>query len=290
VTFENRPYVYVLISVLLWGSTPAVGKILLENINSLQLLLYTSFSASLSLMAISIYQGKLDVLRSYKIQDYAHFAWMGFIGVFLYYVSLFAALMFTSAQKAFILNYTWPIWTVIFGVVILNEELGFKKILGITLSFLGVLVVISEGQISQISLGDPRGIIFAILGAVFYGLFSVLGKKYDYERFSSMSMYYGFAFLYTAISAPIITDIVFLSLPQLIGAFWLGVFSSGLGFLCWFLALKHGETAKMSNYIFLTPFVSLVYIYFFVGEEILATSFIGLSVIVLGIIVQKRND
>jgi drug/metabolite transporter (DMT)-like permease len=45
----------------------------------------------------------------------------------------------------------------------------------------------------------------------------------------------------------------------------------------------------MSNIIFLTPFVSLVYIYFLLDEKILISSIIGLIIIVLWIIIQSLN-
>lgn len=55
----------------------------------------------------------------------------------------------------------------------------------------------------------------------------------------------------------------------------------------WLLALKYGDTAKISNLIFITPFLSLVYIYFLLGEKILLSSVIGLVLIVLGIVIQS---
>ena len=74
---------------------------------------------------------------------------------------------------------------------------------------------------------------------------------------------------------------------ELLGLVWLGAFTSGFAFVFWFLALKYGDTAKMSNIILLTPFISLVYIYFLVGEKILPSSMVGLAVIVLGILIQS---
>jgi len=77
------------------------------------------------------------------------------------------------------------------------------------------------------------------------------------------------------------------SLSQLAGLGWLGVMTSALGFVFWFKALQHGDTAKMANVVFLTPFLSLVFIYFLIGERILISSVMGLILIVVGIVIQS---
>jgi drug/metabolite transporter (DMT)-like permease len=128
--------------------------------------------------------------------------------------------------------------------------------------------------------------MFAIGCSFSYGLFSVLGKKKDYDRYVSMMFYYLFSSIFSAIPVLIYSGLPRISTIQLTGVVWLGVFANGIAFVFWFLALKYGDTAKMSNIVFLTPFLSLVYIYFLLGEEILVTSLLGLIFIVLGIFIQ----
>lgn len=284
-TEDKISYFYVFLAALLWGSTPAVGKLMLKNLNNLQVLFFMSFFAVATLMCISIFQKKIDVIKKYRLIDYKNFAFMGFIGVFLYHIFLFGGLMFTSAQEAFIINYTWPVWVLIFATIILKEKLSIKKIIGILTGFIGIYIVATKGSFLTFSLNNLKGYSLALLGAVSYGLFSILGKKQDYEKTTSILFYYAFSFIYSLATILIISKIPVLTLTELLGITWLGI-SNGLGFAFWFLALKHGDTAKMSNMIFLTPFISLIYIYFLVGEEILFTSLIGLILIISGILIQ----
>jgi len=97
--------------------------------------------------------------------------------------------------------------------------------------------------------------------------------------------YYFFATLFSLSFNPF-SSIPNFSLSNLIALSWLGIFANGLAFVFWFQALRYGETAKMSNVVYATPFLSLIYSYFLIGEEILFTSLIGLLFIVLGIIIQ----
>ena len=74
----------------------------------------------------------------------------------------------------------------------------------------------------------------------------------------------------------------------LLGASYVGLFEMGITFVLWLSALKLSETtAKVGNLIFLSPFLSLIFIHFFVGEDILASTFIGLILIVAGILIQQ---
>jgi len=283
-------YIFVLLAALLWGSTAAVAKLLLANLNNLQVLFFTNLFAFLGLFIIVLLLKKKAIIQSYTRQDYFTFAWMGFLGVFLYAFFLYGALQLLPAQEAFIINYLWPIMVVIFAVLILKEQITLWKLLGIICSFVGVAIVITKGNFSILQFGNTLGILSAIAGAVVYGLFSILGKKQNYDKFVSMMFYYFFSVFYALIAVLIFSKIPAVSFNQLLGLMWLGIFTSGLAFVFWFLALKYGDTTKMSNMIFLTPFISLIYIYILVGEKILISSVIGLVVIVAGILIQSMKE
>jgi drug/metabolite transporter (DMT)-like permease len=284
----NQGYIYVSLASIFWASTAAVSKLLLAHLDNLQVLFFSTLFASLSLLIISMVQGKFEVFKTYSFKDYAIFTMMGFIGVFLYRFFLQAAFMLMPVQEAFIVNYTWPIMVVIFAWIILKEKMNLKKVIGLLLSFIGVVVVTTKGNFSVLNF-SIGGVLFALAGAVVYGFYSVLGKLQTYEKFTSTTFFYIFSFIFSAISLFLFSSIPSLSPEQLGGLLWLGIFPNGLAFVFWLLALKYGDTAKISNLIFMTPFLSLIYIYFLLGEKILLSSIIGLTIIVLGILIQSIN-
>jgi drug/metabolite transporter (DMT)-like permease len=287
---KNKAYVFALTASLLWGSSAAIVKLLLKNLNSLQILLYASLFASITLFLIVVFQNKFSIIRSYKIKDYLRFAYMGFIGVFLYYFFLYLALSYLKAQEAFIINYLWPIMIVIFAVPILGEKFTTKKTVAILLSFIGVVIIATQGNLQQLHFAKPLGVILAVIAAVSYAIFSVLGKKQNDDKTTSMMFYYIFTFVYTLIAVKIFGFIPHVVGIQLIGLLWTGVFTSGGAFLLWFLALKYGDTTKIANIAFLTPFFSLIYIYFLLHEKIQIYSIIGLIFICIGIFIQNRKS
>ncbi len=273
---------------MLWSTTATVIKLLLNGLDSLQILFYASLFASLFLFCVAFFQGKLDQVKEFKLKDYYWFAGMGFVGVFVYYLGLYLALSFLPAQEAFIINYLWPVFIVVLAVPLLGESFTVRKIFALILSFVGVVFVASKGNIGSIELQSPLGVFLAVIAAASYGLFSVLGKKREYDRFLSMAFYYLFTFVYCLISILFfVSGIPTISFIQTLGLLWIGIGTSGLAFAFWSLALKHGDIAKISNLAFLTPFLSLVCIYFVLKEPILTSSLVGLIFIVSGILVQN---
>jgi drug/metabolite transporter (DMT)-like permease len=250
---------------------------------------YSFIFSILGLLTIIIAQGKSGLLKEYKARDFVRMAYMGTLGCYLYNIFLFGAISHAPAQEAFIVNYLWPIMVVIFAILILKEKLTYKKLLGLILSFIGVYFVATKGRLLHFTFSNAKGDILAILGAVSYGLFSVLGKKHKYETLTSMLLYYCFGFILVLITVFAFSSVPEVSLTQLAGLAWLGIMTNALAYVFWFKSLEYGDTARMANIIFLTPFLSLVFIFFLVGEPILTSSIMGLVLIVSGIVIQESG-
>ncbi|HEY9585374.1 MAG TPA: DMT family transporter [Candidatus Paceibacterota bacterium] len=283
----TRAYLNAGAAILFWASTPGVVKLLLRDIGSIELAFYSLAFSVATLFVIVVAQGKLPLLAQYKKGDYVRFSYMGVLGCYLYYIFLFGAIKYAPAQEAFIVNYLWPIAVVMWAALILKEKITPKKLLGLCLSFAGVYVVVTHGELLGFTFSNTLGDILAICGAVTFGLFSVLGKKHNDEKVTSLFLYYCIGFTLFFVTVISFFSLEAVSLTQLLGLAWVGVTTNALAYVFWFRALEDGDTAVMANVAFLTPFISLIYIYFLVGEKILASSVIGLLCIVAGIAIQS---
>jgi len=156
--------------------------LLLTDLNNLQVLFFTNLFAFLSLFVIVLFQKKKAIIQAYTKKDYLTFAWMGLLAVYLYTFFFYGVLQLLPAQEALIINYLWPIMVMVFAVLILKEQITSRKILGIICSFLGVAIVITKGNFFALQFGNALGILSAIAGAVVFSLFSVLGKKQNYDK------------------------------------------------------------------------------------------------------------
>ena len=285
----KKQYIYAGISILLWSTTATVTKLLLGSINSMQILLLSSFIASIYLLIVNAIKGNLKQLKEYKLKDYLQIALIGLLGTFLYNLFLYLGISKMQASQAFIINYLWPIMTVIFACVILKEQMTFRKMIAIFLSFIGVIIVTSNGDLLNIEKNTIIGALCCIIAAISYGLFSVLNKQKNYNKYLSMMLFYMVSFIISLLYILFSKEWFVPQVNQLIGLLWIGVFTSATAFTSWAIALEKGETAKISNLAYITPFLSLIWTGLILKEKISIYAIVGLVVIVLGILIQLKD-
>lgn len=286
----KKEYIYAIISVLLWSTTATVTKLLLGNLDSMQILLLGSLFAVIFLFIINYIKGNLKEIKNYKLKDYFKIFIIGILGTFLYNLFLYLGINTMQASQAFIINYLWPIMTVIFACIILKEKITIRKIIAIIISFIGVIIVSSNGNLLNIEKSSIIGTIYCIFGAISYGLFSVLNKKQNYNKYTSMMLFYLSSFCISLIYCLCAKKTFIPETNQFLGLLWIGVFTKAIAFTTWALALEKGDTARISNIAYITPFISLVWTSVILREKLSIYSVLGLVIIILGIFIQMKNN
>lgn len=282
----NKPYICAFITIFFWGSTAAISSLVLDSISTLALVFYGSLVATIFLLVLNIVTGRIGQVKEITGRDYANMFVVGMLGIFLYNVLLFFGMTRILVQQAFIINYLWPICIVIFSCIILKEKLTVIKCISMLASFAGVAVVATGGNFSNLGSLDFLGVLAACLAAVFYGLFSVLTIKIKYDKFVAMMVYYFFSTIVSAVALLATNTFIIPTASQIPGILWIGILVNGVAFTLWSIAIAAGNTARLSNLAYLTPFVSLIWIYFLIGEPISMASVIGLLIIISGVVLQ----
>ena len=79
------------------------------------------------------------------------------------------------------------------------------------------------------------------------------------------------------------------SLNGVLAAVYVGLFEMGITFVFWLKAMQYTQsTSKIANLIFISPFISLIFIHFIVGEDIYISTLFGLVTIIL-LLIQWTN-
>ena len=285
----KKSYFYALVSVFFWSTTTTVSKLLLHSISTMQVLAVSSVFATLFLLMVNVFKGNFKQLKSYQPRDYLVLAGVGFLGMFLYRMLLFFGVARMLASQAMIVNYLWPIMAVLASCVILREKLTVRKAIAVVMSFLGVVIVTTGGSAAGLSGRDLTGTVLVAVAAVFYGLFVAINKRLQYDSFVSMMFYNAVAAICAILGTLFSGETLLLTLSQNLGLVWVGVCNTAIGFVAWDLAMKTGDTAKVANLAYITPFLSLVVAYFLLGDPITIWSVGGLTVIVAGILLQLKD-
>lgn len=284
----KKAYIYAGVSILFWSSIATVSKLLLNTLSSYQVLMYSALFAALSLLAVNIATGKMRLLVSYGLKDYVTILLISSPGTFFYYVFLYSGTAKMAASQAFIVNYLWPIMSVVFACLLLGERLTARKAAAIAMSFLGVITVAGKGLLN-FEAQTLLGVGLCVLAAVSYGSFTALTRRWDYDYQVSMMLSFFCTFVLTLIINLAIGEEVRVSAVQMLGFAWNGIFVMAAATVTWALALKFGGTARISNLAYITPFLSLVWTSLILKERIEPLSVVGLIIIVVGIFVQLKD-
>jgi len=285
---QKRAYLYALGAVLVWSTMASAFKISLRYLEPIQLLFYASLFAALFLGLLLVKQGRLALAFRCQPEEYRISVLFGLLNPFLYYLVLFKAYDLLPAQQAQPLNYTWSITLTLLSIPLLQHKVKGMEILALLVSYCGVVVIATEGQPFQLSFTSPMGVALALASTLVWSLYWIYNTRDRRDPVVALFVNFLCSLPIILVYLLIFSRPVWPSLEGLLGAAYVGLMEMGASFVFWLLALKYTENAaRIGNLIFIAPFLSLVMIYFLVGEKILPATFFGLLLIVAGLLLQR---
>ncbi len=201
---------------------------------------------------------------------------------------LFKAYDLLSAQEAQAINYTWALMLSFLSVIFLKQKLTLKDIFAGIICYFGVLIISTKGEPFSLNFSNMDGVLLALLSTVLWSMYWIINTKNKVDPIVGL-------FSNFIVSLPLIIvyflftqDLSFPDIKGILAACYVGFFEMGITFLFWLKAMqKSNSTAKIANLIFISPFISLIFIHFIVKEEIYLSTILGLSIIILGLILQQ---
>lgn len=277
-------------TVLLWSTVATAFKLALADLAPVQMLLVACTASVVVMAIILVLQKRWYLVFSLHKKQYAQSFAMGLINPCLYYFLLFGAFDRLPAQEAQPLNYTWALVLAYLSVPFLGHRLRKLDILAGLVCYTGVVVIATRGAVTSLSFSDPLGVALAIGSTLVWASYWIIATRDT--RDPVVGLFLNFLF-----GLPVIALISWwtegLALPitgSLAAAVYVGVFEMGIAFVFWSYAMKKAEnTSKVSNLIFISPFLSLVFIYFILGEQILPSTYVGLVLIMVGLWLQQKK-
>lgn len=285
---QKQAYLYGLVAVLLWSTVATAFKLALRYLSPLQLVALSSLTSTAVLLLLLAVTHKFHLPWRYIRQKPLFYLCLGLINPLGYYLILFKAYDLLPAQQAQPLNYTWAITLSLLAVPLLGHKLQRSDLVAMILGYLGVVVIATGGHLLSLHFSNPLGVALALLSTLLWAGYWLLNQRQQGDPIAGLCA----AFL---LSLPW-TLLILLSSGQsfhwqwqaLAGGVYIGCFEMGLTFACWMMALKKTEkTARISNLIFISPFLSLYFIAHLLGESIAPATYIGLILIIGGLGVQQ---
>jgi drug/metabolite transporter (DMT)-like permease len=284
---NTQSYIYALFAVLLWSTVATAFKIALNEINVVQLLTFSTGLSTLVLTIIMVLSKRFVLLKSIPKRSFFNLVGKGIINPFAYYLILFKAYSWLPANEAMILNYTWPIVLVVFTVLILKQQFSLFDGVSIVISFIGVLIIATQGKILNVEFSNLLGVLLALGSSIVWAFYWILNMKNSVDAIIQLWISFGVGFLASLFLFLLQKNTILVSPTAIIASIYVGLFEMSIPFIMWHLALnKASKASNVSQLIFLSPFLSLMIISVVLKEKILITSIIGFLFILVGIFIQ----
>jgi len=287
---NQQSYIYAGLAILFWSTVPTAFKICLGELDILTMLTIASLSSTLILLIVVLAGRKAHLLRMTTPKELLNSAILGCINPLLYYLILLKAYQLLPAQVAQPLNMIWPIILVFLSVPVLKQKIETKSFIALLISFTGVYIISSQGRLFKPGHSDLTGVLLATGSSIFWAVYFILNVKDKRDEGIKLLLNFAFGSIYL-IAIMIITGKwhTIVGLKGAAAAVYIGLFEMGITFLFWLKALRMASTtAKVSNLVYIAPFLSLVFIHFILHEPVYYTTPVGLMLIISGIFIQNR--
>ncbi|MEI8199998.1 MAG: DMT family transporter [Eubacteriales bacterium] len=286
-----------LVTILIWGTTFVATKILLEHFSPVEILFIRFVLGYASLACVSIPEyisKKKQPARTLRRELY--FAAAGLTGVTLYFLLENIALTYSFASNVGIIVAIAPIFAALFASLFLvGEKITVRFFLGFVVAISGIILVSLNGKFALAL--NPLGDVLAALAAIVWAVYSVIQKKiqafgYSVIVLTRKTFFYGLIFMIPALAKMGFNpDIQILLKPEIFLPFlYLGIGACAVCFATWNFALHVLGAMKTSAYIYLVPFVDILFAAWILKEKITWAAIAGTLLILSGLYLSERRS
>jgi len=286
---NKKVYLYTFLTILFWGGAASAFKTALSHISPVSLLSISSVISLLVISVLLISRNKTRLLFKLPAKQWLYLLILGAINPFLYYIILFEAYDRLPGQVAMSLNYLWPVMLALLSVPILKHTVSKQSLFSILLSFIGAIIIASEGDISAWGTLNTTGIVLVLASTVVWASYWLLSTRLKTDAILKLFIGFLSGSLLSVIYA-LLNDQLYIGLDNIpwLSVMYVGIFEMGITFFIWLSALQlTSNAAKLANLIYLTPFVSLMLLAILRNESIYFSTVVGLMVIIAGILAQQ---
>ncbi|MCX6235744.1 MAG: DMT family transporter [Bacteroidetes bacterium] len=289
---KHKTYIYVLIffSMLFWGCSFIWSKIVFNYYNPI-----TTIFLRLVLSTIILYTGLKIFNRTEKIymEDIRLFLLSALFNPFIYFLGENYGLKFSTPSICAVVIATIPLFTTLMARFMLKEKLPFINILGILLSFSGIVLMLVNKDLSLNA--SPLGIVFLLVAVMAAASYSILLKKltYKYSAFTIILIQNFIGILYFLPFFLIFELRNFLTVKpnaELISSLlMLAIFASSLAFVFFAIAVREIGVSRTNVFSNTIPVFTAIFSYFILSEYFSFNKIAGMIIVVAGVMLTQLN-
>jgi drug/metabolite transporter (DMT)-like permease len=281
---------FVLGAIVSWGAYFPFAKLILQKLSPLVFLVFRFGIGAAVLFALSLQQGK-----SFRIQrrDWLGVALAAAVGIVLHQFIQLAALERTSATNTGWIITLIPPVAGIMAWVFLRERITLRQGIGLGIAMTGVVLFISNGRITDLSLGRNFGDLLAFGSVLTWSAYTIITKsrlqRYDPLPLSAIYMGLGCVVFFSLGAGSVVEEASRLTASEWIIVVLIGVIPTGLAYYWWNAGLLRLGTMNTSMFLFIEAIVASVVSYLVLGELFSTVMIAFAAVMVIGVYIAQTK-
>ena len=293
-SFHASPYLLLTLTSLFWSLNWVIGKAIVGHVTPLTLTFIRWVVAATALMAFAWPQVRdhgPSIRRNWKF-----ILRLGFWGTGLHNAFAYVGLQYTTATNGVILNSSIPILIIVLGWLVYRDSLSRIQALGVAISIIGVLSVLTGGDLSVLAqLELNKGDLIVLGGMVFWAAYTIFLREKPADL-PGIVLLACCACVGVALLLPLmLLELAFFeghaqfTLSTVGAMLYVGLFPSFLAYIFWNRAVAEVGSNVAGIFMHLMPAFGSVLAWMFLGESIRLYHLVGIGLILAGIVLTSRG-
>ncbi|NME70903.1 DMT family transporter [Flammeovirga aprica] len=286
----NKYYFFLVFTTFIWGINFHVTQVALQYTSAMLTGTYRYTLGALLLVFIMYFRKPTSKDIKAAFSKWKSIVFVGVVGAFVYNILFLEGMKYTSAFNGVLIIGLTPLNTALISIPMLGQRLNLRQVIAMMFGFLGILFVLSKGDINVITnLSFSKGDIYILCANLSFSFGNVYIKKY----------LGGFAPLWLTTLVTVVACVCFIGFSvffedfifpteteYLAALFFMGALSTALCGAFWFISIKEigAETSAL--------FMNLVPVFgasasFILGEEIVTPQLFGGLLVITGLLINS---
>lgn len=253
----------VTLSTFFWGTNFNAGSIVVSSVSPLTAASERFIIATLAIFVFMIIKDKGNI-NAFKL-NWKPLILLGLCGITGFNLAFFIGLQTTSALNGALIMATSPVTTILISSITEKHRVSLPQTVGMLISLIGVILVISHGDINNIlKLHFTRGDLIILLGNLAWATYTVGCRRFISDstplQTTAFTMLFGTIgiVVFSFYQSDLIKEIEEISTYNQIILIYMGLVGSVLAYLFWNVGIKELGAANTSLFFNLVPVFTLL--------------------------------
>lgn len=284
----SQKILLLLMASLLFAGSFVAGKYTTIDLDPLTTSLLRYLVALLFLLLLLVWH-RSEALRV-AWADVLPLALLGTFGIVGYHYFFFASLRYTDVANTAVINAMNPIITGMMAAAFIGERLQWRNYVGVAIASVGVLILITQGQMSiLLQLDFNRGDVLMVVAVLSWVIYSLIIRQLS-TRYSGYTVTF-YAALFGVVQLALlalpqgaIAQARVMSVASGLSILYMGIGASGIGYFLYTLSVKDVGPTRTSSFIYsFVPVFAALLAFLFFREPITPIMLLSMTLIITGL-------